>query len=275
MPADKHFTVKIPIKDRQGRIVDYKEVIKYAGLLAKAHEEGLSSISTELVQTPSDGNGFTAIIRAQVTTSKGTFSALGDSNPDNVNPMIRPHMLRMAETRAKARALRDAVNVGMLSLEELGSEVDEADTAQQPAPPAERPVSSLRAAPAAANRDRGPAPPKSVGTEAVSATQVAPDPTLMSGASADRHPVEVGISPDQASTFQAHTDSQRKYLFRLLAGRDILGEDARQFLLDHFNVDHLKFVSSRSAHSMPSCFMKRQSVVRPRPRRLAALSRLP
>ena len=54
-------TLKIPIKNRHGEVVGEKEVVSYAGLLAKAHDEGLEGISTELVQVPTDSNGSVAI----------------------------------------------------------------------------------------------------------------------------------------------------------------------------------------------------------------------
>jgi hypothetical protein len=57
-----------------------------------------------------------------VETERGVFEAFGDANPGNVNSFIVPHLIRMAETRAKARALRDAVNVGVLSAEEVTGE---------------------------------------------------------------------------------------------------------------------------------------------------------
>jgi hypothetical protein len=57
------------------------------------------------------------------------FSGIGDASPENVGRNIAPHLIRMAETRAKARALRDAVNVGATALEELSDGDD--------APPAE------------------------------------------------------------------------------------------------------------------------------------------
>jgi hypothetical protein len=100
--------------DRQG-----KEYVLYAGLLDVAHAQGLSSIKTQLLQAPSAQNGNVAICSAEVTTEKGTFTGLGDADPTNVNRMMANALIRMAETRAKARALRDAVNVAMAALEEL------------------------------------------------------------------------------------------------------------------------------------------------------------
>ncbi|GMV35511.1 MAG: hypothetical protein AMXMBFR61_00190 [Fimbriimonadales bacterium] len=102
------------IVDRGGR-----SFVLYAGLLDEAHAQGLSSVETELIQVPGPMNGEVAICRAKVVTSKGTFYGLGDAAPDNVPPEFVTCLIRMAETRAKARALRDAVNMGMAALEEL------------------------------------------------------------------------------------------------------------------------------------------------------------
>jgi hypothetical protein len=123
------FTVSIKIRDREGNVVGERTVIKYEGLLARAHEDGLRSIHTELVQIPSKANGDAAIVRAVVVTGRGTFEGIGDATPANVNARVVGHLLRVAETRAKARALRDAVNIGLVALEEL----DEVDAVDEPA----------------------------------------------------------------------------------------------------------------------------------------------
>lgn len=106
-----------------------KTYILFAGLLDEAHSRGLAAIDTDLVQVPDDSNGQVAITKATVTIEKAdqstgevqaaTFSGIGDASPQNVSRNIAPHLIRMSETRAKARALRDAVNVGATSLEEL------------------------------------------------------------------------------------------------------------------------------------------------------------
>ena len=103
--------------ERQG-----KRFVLYAGLLEEAHERGLRSIETELLQIPGVENGDVAIARAIVRTEDGKFSGIGDASPANVNRAIAPHVIRMAETRAKARALRDAINVGVTAFEELGGD---------------------------------------------------------------------------------------------------------------------------------------------------------
>ncbi len=102
-----------------------KDFVTYEGLLDLAHQEGLVSMDVELLQIPSKENGDTAIAKAIAKTETKTFIDIGDAGPNSVNGMIRPHIIRMASTRAKARALRDMTNVGMTIIEELGDEEED------------------------------------------------------------------------------------------------------------------------------------------------------
>lgn len=105
--------------------------VLYAGLLDLAHFLGLSGISTRLVQAPS-APAWTAIVHATATkcvpgvggepTTFMTFDGIGDANESNTNSTVTPHIIRVAETRAKARALRDMTNIGSAALEELGGD---------------------------------------------------------------------------------------------------------------------------------------------------------
>ena len=101
--------------------IDDKDFVLYSGLLDVAHQKNLSSVDVELIQFPSDENKQTAICRAKVETVDGKkFSDIGDANPQNCNSKVARHLIRMASTRAKARAFRDMDNIGMTALEELG-----------------------------------------------------------------------------------------------------------------------------------------------------------
>lgn len=108
-------------------VINYqgRDFVVYAGLLEMAHEQGLKRIETRLVQIPTEENGQVAICTAVVETERGTFSGIGDASPGNVNKMIAKALIRMAETRSKARALRDAVNIGMTAYEELDAEPEQ------------------------------------------------------------------------------------------------------------------------------------------------------
>ena len=102
-----------------------KDFVVYAGLLDLAHQKGLQNMMVEAVQYPTKDNGFEAICKATVESKTGeVFVELGDANPKNTNQMIVNHILRMAATRAKARALRDFTNIGMTCIEELAGPED-------------------------------------------------------------------------------------------------------------------------------------------------------
>lgn len=195
----------IEIKDRSGRVVGTKDVVTYQGLLSKAHDEGLQRVVTRLIQVPTDENGRTAIAKALVETKKGRFQGIGDASPDNVDPQIAPHLIRMAETRAKARALRDAVNIGVISFEELdgdGLTHTEPDLGSGEPTSATMPTPSTNGVHAPSGNSNGDAP---------------------------------------------MTDAQRRYLFRILAGQGVQGDDAHEFLKERFGVPALQQVSKADA----------------------------
>jgi len=106
--------------------IEGKEFVKYPGLLDLGHQKGISSIEVEIVQMPTSENGNFAVCRATVMSKLGeTYSDIGDANPSNCSSKVSKHLLRMASTRAIARALRSYTNVGMTALEEL-ADINEA-----------------------------------------------------------------------------------------------------------------------------------------------------
>lgn len=150
--SETHHTVdpKFTYRDKRSG----KDVVLYQGLLDAAHRAGLVYIETTILQFPCAENDQTCIVKATVTLSDPdqprVFSAIGDANARNVGANIAPHFIRMAETRAKARALRDILNVGTVSVEELGGDEDAHQHDNQPtraparfaAPPAPRPAAA-------------------------------------------------------------------------------------------------------------------------------------
>lgn len=96
-----------------------KDFVLFEGLLEMAHAEGLKRVETQLLQAPHRDNGMLAIVRAVIETDKGIFSALGDASLESAERPMQPHLVRLADTRAIARAIRLAVNVGMTAVEEL------------------------------------------------------------------------------------------------------------------------------------------------------------
>jgi hypothetical protein len=134
-----------------------KDFVLYAGVLDVAHRRGIRRLETEVVQLPSEANGRECVVKATLELDGGVvFTDYGDANPSNVNRPIAQHLIRMASTRAKARVLRDATNIGLTALEELGTLDDDENGnghGARPAP-ADSGAEALRArALAAGDRD--------------------------------------------------------------------------------------------------------------------------
>ena len=95
-----------------------KEFVTFEGLLDEFHKAGGKSIETEMLQSQLNEKTL-FVFKAIVEGERGKFIGHGDACEGNVGGMIKPHMMRMAETRAIARALRLYNNIGMCSAEEL------------------------------------------------------------------------------------------------------------------------------------------------------------
>lgn len=106
--------------------VQGKDFVTFPGLLAIAHEKGLIGINTDLVN-----NDLTnPVIKATVSMRDASnpeivrvFTGYGDASVNNVAKKVAGALIRMAETRSVARALRFATNIDMTAIEEL--DVDE------------------------------------------------------------------------------------------------------------------------------------------------------
>jgi len=106
-----------------------KDFVLYSGLLDLAHQKGIIRITVDVEQFPTDENENVAVCKAIVESVTGEeFIEWGDASPKNVNRKVAAHILRMAATRAKARALRDFTNIGMTCMEELGGTDDVVET---------------------------------------------------------------------------------------------------------------------------------------------------
>lgn len=105
-----------PNVDRYTINVHGKPYLQYAGILAYAHECGLVKLEARFTYIDKTF----AVAEAIATFADGrVFAEAGEATPDNVVPQVKPHFARMALTRAKARALRDALNLAEAIAEEI------------------------------------------------------------------------------------------------------------------------------------------------------------
>lgn len=100
------------------------DYVLYEGLLTEAHRQGLKGIITRLVQAPTEENGRLAVCAAEVETERGKFSGLGEARYRETEGVEGRGLVGLAETRAKARALRDAVGAAPTPIDDQDLESD-------------------------------------------------------------------------------------------------------------------------------------------------------
>ena len=200
-----------------------KEFVLYAGVLDLATQMGLSTLEVELIQHPSKENGNEAICRAVAESKTGKlFSDIGDANPNNCASMIAKHLIRMASTRAKGRALRDMCNIGIACLEELSDFDDVIGSAKQPI---KTPAKKKNATPA----------PKKEATKSNSKSTEKKEPK-------EPKPDDNADSKDTTSTPKNDTQpkmsvAQKKAIFNLSRRRGISVEELEKMSQDTYGLD--------------------------------------
>jgi hypothetical protein len=96
--------------------IQNKPFVRHAGLLKRAHECGLQSLTVAWTYNDAD----LSLAHAVAIFADGRrFEENGDASPSNTNKKVAPHFRRCACTRASARALRLALGVDLVAVEEL------------------------------------------------------------------------------------------------------------------------------------------------------------
>jgi hypothetical protein len=232
--------------------IENKDFVQYAGLLDLGHQKGISQIEVDPIQLPTQDNGNFAICKATVISKTGdSFTDIGDANPQNCNSKVSRHLLRMASTRAIARALRSFTNIGMTCLEELSDLNDIADGNN----------GNSKGKGIKQPEKRPSANPKAKEPEATTSAPVSTEPNSGNGGNGTKsikkptepkEPTQQQPNPEQTKTqspsVPTMSEAQKKALWNLSRRRGISVEQLGKMAFETFGVE-LEHLSSKDASS--------------------------
>jgi hypothetical protein len=229
--------------------IENKDFVQYAGLLDLGHQKGISQIEVDPIQLPTQDNGNFAICKATVISKTGdSFTDIGDANPQNCNSKVSRHLLRMASTRAIARALRSFTNIGMTCLEELSDLNDIAGNSSD--------VNRSRISKQSDKRPRSNPIPKAPEATAPTAASTEPNPgNGGNGTKSSKKPTEP-IAPEpnpeqtktQSPSVPTMSEAQKRAIYNLSRRRGISVEDLGKMAFESYGVE-LGALSSKDASS--------------------------
>jgi hypothetical protein len=121
----EYMTIKYGLSVALGDLqqIDGRWYVTHAGLVRTAQRRRCHGIDTSLQKEVSDPIAGRWVFKATVYKTPGSrgFVGYGDADPSNVSWLVRGAEMRVAETRAVDRALRQAYGIDLCSVEELGS----------------------------------------------------------------------------------------------------------------------------------------------------------
>jgi predicted nucleic acid-binding Zn finger protein len=218
--------------------VEGQEFVKYPGLLDLAHQKSLLKIEVEALQFPTKDNANVAICKATVVSKSGeTFTDIGDANPLNCSSKVSKHLLRMASTRAIARALRSFTNIGMTCLEEVADFKD-----VEPAKPTKK-TRKTSTKKSNGNGAKDKTDPKTKST-------AKNDPDDKSGNTPDKENDGKKTSSEESTSSESKgpsmSEAQKRALMNLSRRRGISIEEVEKMSMEKYQLP-LEELSSKSA----------------------------
>ena len=193
-------------------------------MLDLGHQKGITSIEVDIVQMPTKDNGNFAVCRATVMSKIGeTFIDVGDASPSNTSSKVAKHLLRMASTRAIARALRTYTNVGMTALEELSDFNDAIPESGQPI--------KRKAKPKTANKPAAKEPKKTTANKKAAAKD-AQEPKVSDKEEPQTTPGDQGKSAQPKMS-----EAQKRALYNLSRRRGISVEELEKMAVDAYGCE--------------------------------------
>jgi len=221
------------LDDRFMTNIKGKDFVLYAGVLDLATQMGLLKLGVELLQFPTKENGNEAICRAVAESKTGeVFCDIGDANPHNCSSKVVKHLIRMASTRAKGRALRDMCNIGIACLEELADFDDVIGTSGAPKKTFRKQAAGNTTQPAGNTAQK--ASKVNTGAKKKSPAKKEPEPKAKAKQPKQSANSKTEGQPDNQdkSTQPKMSEAQKRAIYNLSRRRGIAVEELEEMALD-------------------------------------------
>jgi hypothetical protein len=173
------------------------------------------------------------------------FCDIGDANPKNCHELIVKHLIRMASTRAKGRALRDMCNIGIACIEEL-ADFDDVIGSGEPKKTTRKRAAGNTTQPAGNKAQK--ASKVNTGAKKKSPAKDKPEPKAKAKQPKQSTNSETEVKPDNQSKSDQPkmSEAQKRAIYNLSRRRGISVEELEQMAMDAYQCE-LENLNSKDA----------------------------